>query len=109
PGHEGGVVYQHRTSHYDIVPTLMQELFNCSNPASDYSAGNNLFELKPWDWMIAGSYYNYAVLEPDQVTITFPNGLYEVRDWNYRLSETPQFRGNVLEQVSEQNARYFRD
>ena len=109
PGREGGLVYAHRTSHYDVVPTLMEELFGCSNPASDYSAGNSLFELKEWDWMVAGSYYNYAVLEPDQVTVTFPNGLYEVRDWDYRLSESPQFRGDVLEAVSEQNARFFRD
>jgi membrane-anchored protein YejM (alkaline phosphatase superfamily) len=109
PGRAGGVVHEHRTSHYDIVPTLMQEMFGCENPAGDYSVGNNLFELKEWDWMVAGSYYNYAVLEPDQVTVTFPNGLYEVRDWDYRLSGSPQFRGHVLEAVSEQNARFFRD
>jgi membrane-anchored protein YejM (alkaline phosphatase superfamily) len=109
PGREAGRVYEHRTSHYDIVPTLMQEFFGCDNPARDYSVGNNLFEMREWDWLVAGSYYNYAVLEPDQVTVTFPNGLYEVRDWDYRLSKTPQFRGDVLESVSEQNARYFRD
>ena len=109
PGRSTGVVYHHRTSHYDIVPTLMQELFGCSNPASDYSVGHNLFDQQAWDWMLAGSYYNYAVLEPDQVTITFPNGLYEVRDWNYRLSPNPSFRGSVLESVAEQNARFYRD
>jgi hypothetical protein len=109
PGREGGAVYEHRTSHYDIIPTLMQNLFGCKNPASDYSVGNNLFDLREWDWLVAGSYYNYAVLEPDQVTVTFPNGLYEVRDWDYRLSDTPQFRGDVLEAVSEQNARFFRE
>ena len=109
PGKEAGRVYQHRTSHYDIMPTLMQELFGCENPASDYATGNNLFEMQEWDWLVSGSYYNYAVLEPDQVTVTFPNGLYEVRDWDYRLSKTPQFRGDVLEAVSEQNARFFRD
>jgi len=109
PGREAGSVFEHRTSHYDIIPTLMQELFGCENPASDFSAGNNLFEMKAWDWLVAGSYYNYAVLEPDQITVTFPNGLYEVRDWEYRLSKTPQFRGDVLEAVSEQNARYFQD
>ena len=91
------------------MPTLMQELFGCENPASDYATGNNLFEMQEWDWLVSGSYYNYAVLEPDQVTVTFPNGLYEVRDWDYRLSKTPQFRGDVLEAVSEQNARFFRD
>lgn len=108
PGRPGGVVREHRTSHYDIVPTLMQELLGCANPAGDYSIGSNLFEGREWDWMVAGSYYNYAVLEPDQITVTFPNGLYEVRDWDYRLSESPRFRGDVLEAVSEQNARYFR-
>jgi membrane-anchored protein YejM (alkaline phosphatase superfamily) len=109
PGRPGGVSYQHRTSHYDIAPTLLQDLLGCRNPAPDYSVGQNLFELQPWDWMVAGSYYNYAILEPDQITITFPNGLYEVRDWDYRLSGQPQFRGEVLEAVSEQNARYFTD
>jgi membrane-anchored protein YejM (alkaline phosphatase superfamily) len=109
PGRSTGVVYHHRTSHYDIVPTLMQELFGCSNPASDYSVGANLFDQQAWDWMLAGSYYNYAVLEPDQVTITFPNGLFEVRDWDYHLSPNPSFRGHVLESVAEQNARFYRD
>ena len=109
PGRDAGEVIDHRTSHYDIIPTLMQDLLGCGNPASDYSAGNNLFDMKPWDWLVAGSYYNYAVLEPDQITVTFPNGLYEVRDWDYRLSKSPQFRGDVLEQVSEQNARFFKN
>lgn len=109
PGRPGGVVYTHRTSHYDIVPTLMQELLGCSNPPGDYSVGGNLFDGESWDWMVAGSYYNYAVLEPDQVTVTFPNGLYEVRDWDYRLLWQPSFRGEVLEAVSEQNARFYRD
>jgi membrane-anchored protein YejM (alkaline phosphatase superfamily) len=109
PGRPGGAVIDYRTSHYDIAPTLLQELFGCSNPASDYSVGDSLFDGKSWDWMVAGSYYNYAVLEPDQVTITFPNGLYEVRDWDYRLLREPSFRGSVLEAVSEQNSRFYRD
>jgi len=109
PGRDRGVVHEHRTSHYDIVPTLMEDLLGCTNPAEDYAVGHNLFELREWTWMVAGSYYNYAVLEPDQVTVTFPNGLYEVRDWDYRLSQKPRFRGDVLEAVSEQNARYYRN
>jgi hypothetical protein len=109
PGRPTGVTYQRRTSHYDIVPTLMQSLLGCSNPASDYSVGHNLFDGQSWDWMVAGSYYNYAVLEPDQVTITFPSGFYEVRDWDYRLAKDPKFRGDVLEGVSEQNSRFYKD
>jgi membrane-anchored protein YejM (alkaline phosphatase superfamily) len=109
PGREGGIAIDHRTSHYDIIPTLMQDFLGCRNPASDYAVGHNLFDRREWPWLVAGSYYNYAVLEPDQVTVTFPNGLYEVRDWDYQLVPDPQFRGDVLEAVSEQNARYFAD
>ncbi len=109
PGREAGMVYEYRTSHYDVVPTLMHDLLGCSNPPEDYSIGGNLYDGTSWDFMLAGSYYNYAVLEPDQVTITFPNGLYEVRDWDYHLLQKPEFRGSVLEAVSEQNSRFYRD
>ena len=88
-----------RTSHYDIVPTLMQRLLGCSNPASDFSSGQDLFTRDSWEWLLAGSYYNYAVLEPDQITITFPNGRYEVRDWNYSLLPDPVFRAEVMQEI----------
>ncbi len=109
PGREAGLVLEHRTSHYDVVPTLMQDYFGCTNPPTDYSVGRSLFDRRSWDWMVAGSYYNYAVLEPDQITVTFPNGLYEVRDWDYHLAADPQFRGSILEAVSEQNTRFYAD
>jgi len=107
PGRTQGEVYDHRTSHYDIVPTLMQDLLGCNNPASDYSVGRNLFSLAQWDWLVAGSYFNYAILDPEKITITFPNGGYEVRDWNYVLLQDPEFDADILTAVSEQNTRFF--
>lgn len=101
-------VFSHRTSHYDIAPTLMRRLLGCSNAFSDYSSGNDLYDGPQWDWLVAGSYYNYAVLEPEQVTVTFPNGMYEVRDENYRLLDHPQFNGDVLEAVMRENTRFHK-
>jgi len=98
----------HRTSHYDVAPTLVKRLLGCNNAFSDYSSGQDLFGSKQWDWLIAGSYYNYAVLEPEQVTVTFPNGMYEVRDNNYRLLDAPQFNADVLEAVMSENTRFHR-
>lgn len=98
----------HRTSHYDVAPTLMRRLLGCSNAYSDYSIGTDLYEGPQWDWLIAGSYYNYAVLEPGQITLTFPNGTYEVRDENYRIKVNPQFNGEVLEAVMRENTRFYR-
>jgi hypothetical protein len=97
-----------RTSHYDVSPTLMRRLLACSNDYSDYSSGRDLFDGSQWDWLLAGSYYNYAVLEPGQVTITFPNGTYEVRDENYRLLDNPQFNAEVLEAVMRENTRFHK-
>ena len=107
PGVESRHV-SHRTSHYDVAPTLMKHLLGCNNAYSDYSSGQDLFGAKQWDWLIAGSYYNYAVLEPEQVTVTFPNGMYEVRDNNYRLLDTPQFNADVLEAVMRENTRFHK-
>jgi len=101
-------VYRHRSSHYDLLPTLMQDVLGCNNPPSDYSSGRNLFSGKDWDWLLAGSYYNYAVLEPDQITVTYPNGSFEVRDWKYKIAPDPQVRGNVLESVIKENSRFYR-
>jgi hypothetical protein len=86
----------------------MQDVLGCSNPPSDYSSGRTLFSGKDWDWLLAGSYYNYAVLEPDQITVTYPNGSFEVRDWNYNISPDPQVRGDVLESVIKENSRFYR-
>ena len=97
-----------RTSHYDIAPTLMRRLLACSNEYSDYSSGQDLFTGPGWDWLIAGSYYNYAVLEPEQITITFPNGTFEVRDNNYQLLDKPQFNSAVLEAVMRENTRFHK-
>ena len=98
----------HRTSHYDVAPTLMRRLLGCGNAHSDYSSGNDLYDGPGWDWLIAGSYYNYAVLEPAQITVTFPNGMYEVRDSDYRLLDRPQFNGEVLEAVMRENKRFHK-
>jgi membrane-anchored protein YejM (alkaline phosphatase superfamily) len=106
PGREPGE-FQHRTSHYDLVPTLMQDLLGCGNPAREYASGNNLFSGSEWDWLLAGSYYNYAVLEPDQITITFPNGRYEVRGWDYRIKSNPEIRADVLQAVTKENSRFY--
>jgi membrane-anchored protein YejM (alkaline phosphatase superfamily) len=107
PGLEPGQ-FSHRTSHYDVAPTLMRRLMGCSNALSDYSSGQDLYDGPQWEWLIAGSYYNYAVLEPEQITVTFPNGMYEVRDNNYRLLDEPVFNSEALEAVMRENTRFHK-
>jgi len=99
--------FDHRTSHFDVVPTLVHDLLGCSNPPADYSSGRNLYQGVGWEWLLAGSYYNYALLEPDQITITYPDGRFEVRDRDYHIARQPQFRGAVLEAAAKENSRFY--
>jgi membrane-anchored protein YejM (alkaline phosphatase superfamily) len=107
PGRQPAV-FSHRSSHYDLAPTVMEEVLGCTNPPSDYASGANLFQARDWNWLLAGSYFNYAVLEPDQVTVTYPNGRFEVRDRDYRIKIKPVIDVDLLESVAEENARFYR-
>lgn len=100
--------FQHRTSHYDVTPTLFSELLGCSNPASDVAIGRNLFDGTGWSWLIAGSYFNYAIVEPDRLTITFPSGNFEVYDWDYHPIDDAAVRKDVLSDVMAANTGFYK-
>jgi uncharacterized protein len=75
--------FTHRTSHHDLPPTLLGEVFGCTNEPGDYSVGRNLFEGQDWPWLIAGSYNSYAIVAPDMIIVS-QNGLVEIRGPDYR-------------------------
>jgi membrane-anchored protein YejM (alkaline phosphatase superfamily) len=68
-----------RTNHFDVVPTLMQLALGVKTPAHDYSVGQSLLDPNTPhpDDMIVGSYYNYAVVSPDLISVVYPGGLFE--------------------------------
>ena len=107
PGLAPGVVST-RTSHYDVPPTLLGRVLGCANDPVDFSSGADLLDGADWDWLVAGSYYNYAVLEPDRITVTFPNGLFEVRDADYQPLAEPGINAELLQDVMRENRRFHR-
>jgi membrane-anchored protein YejM (alkaline phosphatase superfamily) len=107
PGKSAGIIDK-RTSHYDIVPTLMKDVFGCSNQESDYSSGSNLFSEKQWDWLIAGSYFNFAIVEPQKLTVQYPGGYYEVRDRKYQIIPSKSISSNLSFALSEMGRFYKR-
>ncbi len=107
PGRAADTV-AHRTSHNDVPPTLLQNLLGCENPPEDYASGWNLFSGRSWQWLASGSYYNSAIVTPDQVIVSFPNGLHEVRDRDYRLLESPRLDADLLTAALRENTRFYR-
>jgi len=96
-----------RTSHNDVAPTLLTELFGCANPPSDYASGHSLFSDAQWNWLIAASYADFAVIEPDRVTVVFPSG-YEIRDRSYRLVPNPMLPRDSLRAAMHEMGRFYR-
>ncbi|MBE9548658.1 MAG: DUF3413 domain-containing protein [Proteobacteria bacterium] len=105
PG-KGAGVFDHRSSHYDVAPTLLKGVLGCNNPEADYSLGHDLYSRKSWPWLLVGSYYNEAVVSPDDILISFPGGGFEVRDRQYRLIDKPQLDKDLLRKVMQQRSRY---
>ena len=67
PGEKAGR-FHHRTTHYDIVPTVMHRYFGVQNPTDDYSSGHDLPDRQNRDWHVVGSELNYAfIVEGDTI------------------------------------------
>ncbi len=106
PGRPPGRVVR-RTSHNDVAPTLLPGVFGCVNPPSDYASGHDLFSDMQWDWLIGASHLDFALIEPERVTIVRPNG-YEIRDRNYRLVPNPTVPRDVLRAALQEMRRFYR-
>jgi hypothetical protein len=90
-----------------VAPTLLTGLFGCANPPSDYASGHDLFSDTQWDWLIGASHLDFALIEPERVTIVRPNG-YEIRDRNYRLVPNPTVPRDVLRAALHEMRRFYR-
>jgi membrane-anchored protein YejM (alkaline phosphatase superfamily) len=72
--------FNHLTLHYDIIPTLMNSVLGVKNAVSDYSVGQDLFNVRNRDWFVCGYNQKYSVIEKNQITNIYESGLYDVVD-----------------------------
>lgn len=72
--------FNHLTLHYDIIPTLMNSVLGVKNAISDYSVGQDLFNVRNRDWFVCGYNQKYSVIEKNQITNIYESGLYDVVD-----------------------------
>ena len=96
-----------RTSHNDLAPTVLTELFGCTNPPSDYASGQSLFSSAEWEWLVAGSRTDHALIQPGRVTIVYASG-FEVRDPQYRLIPTPSVSPDAVRAAAREMSRFYR-
>ena len=88
--------YHYRTTHYDIVPTLMNRCLGVQNPPSDYSFGHYLWDRQPRTWEVTGGDLQYAfIIQGDTILNHEGDGSLNVTD--SRLNPVPDYHINVLQ------------
>ncbi len=109
PG-KGAKIYQHFTSHYDLVPLLMQRVLGVSNPISDYSIGEPLLTPGNRGIIPVSSYVfnGFVERQSDRITTLIGGGLYRVT--NDKLNPIKNERTNIkhLKTVFEMMHRYYK-
>ena len=100
--------FEHRSAHQDLPGTLLHDLFACSNPYADYSSGGNLFAAQSWQWIIAGSYNSWAIVEPDKIVVTNPGGLVELLGPDYKPNSELQLDPGRIEDVMLEMRRFYK-
>lgn len=108
PGVEARV-YNHRTTHYDIAPTLLHRAMGVSNPPSDYSMGRALHDSTSRGWHVVGNDINYAFVTDDGLIIEKKGGGY-VRVYDEDLNLLKDYSlsaGQISENLLKLN-RFFK-
>jgi membrane-anchored protein YejM (alkaline phosphatase superfamily) len=75
-------VYEHRTTHFDVMPTVMRNYLGCADPFSTYSVGRSLFEAGGRETIVMSEYADFAIMHADQTAVVRKHGM-EVRDVRY--------------------------
>ncbi|WP_158587153.1 DUF3413 domain-containing protein [Motilimonas pumila] len=95
------------TSHLDIVPTLMQGLFETTTASRYYTSGLNLFGPLKRDFILLGDEENYVVYQADRITEFTPKGNAYVLDRNYHELENAEPDIQVLMKVLNELRRFY--
>ncbi|MFD1384491.1 DUF3413 domain-containing protein [Rhodanobacter aciditrophus] len=97
----------YRTSHYDLVPTLLTEALGVQTPMHDYSSGLSLFDSTEREWLLIHSYFNYGVVMKDRIITTFPTGQFEVTDTNLNPTDKTM-PANITLDVLKEVSRFYK-
>jgi membrane-anchored protein YejM (alkaline phosphatase superfamily) len=101
----GPGVYEYRSSHFDVAPTLMSRYLGCTTPMDRYSVGQDLFTPGNRDVLVVSSYQDFAVVEPERIISVRKTGL-EVLDASGRPAPDQGLDTEAVTIAIEQNSRF---
>lgn len=109
PGQKPMLV-KHITTHYDVVPTLLRQVFGLQNPITDYSIGQSLLDQKPQPLLLMRSYTNLGLVNAKQIITIYPSGYFQIQNLQAKiLSDEPLPRKNLLTALDLTRRYYLPD
>ena len=79
---------EYRTTHHDIAPTVLQNLYGCTNPAEDYTLGRNLFDSTPRPPLVSAGHTEKVIRWGDDILVF--NKFGRMEQYNHRLEPVSQ-------------------
>ncbi|EOI6604349.1 DUF3413 domain-containing protein [Vibrio parahaemolyticus] len=99
----------YRTTHFDVVPTMMNTLFDVQGTTSSYSVGHNLFDSSaPRDWYIAGSYYNYALVGKELMLVVNPGGHSQQLNRQLKVEKEQKVPVDIIRHSLDEMSRFYK-
>jgi len=81
--------YSHRTSHHDVAPTILQNVYGCTNPPSDYALGRSLFDTTPRPFTLFYGQTERVIRIGDDITVFNKFGSLNRYDSHLKPLQTP--------------------
>lgn len=106
PATPPGIV-AHRTTHFDVMPTLMRDHLGCTGPFSTHSVGRPLLEAGGRDTLLMAEYRDFAIVEHDRIAVVRDQGL-DVVGLDYSELPDDSLRPAALRDALEQKTRFYR-
>ncbi len=101
--------YSQLTSHVDVVPTLLQEVFSCSNDVKEYSNGQSLFDQTERDFVLVNNWNNKAIVNKSSLKIYPDIGPAEYRTYeNYQIQSKEKSNSIPTSKVIESISRFYK-
>lgn len=100
--------YNHWSSHYDLVPTMLTDIFNCKNDIFDYSIGQHLRDTTERSWMIVGSSDNYAILQDNKITSVYFNGTFDITDGSLNTIKNAKLQNDTINMIMKKVNTFYK-
>ena len=101
--------FMHRTTHYDVVPTLMKNHLGVKNNPADYSMGKMMTDKTPRLWHVVGCNLNYAfIINNDTILEKTADGALDVYDAHMNPVKNYRLPAKQFDKAIKQLNRFFK-